>query len=133
MFSNIPQTFNYIVKNDIKPENLYNMEKMSFLIGHNKCRYVIVHKSRKNPRFVQYNLRERVTVIESICTDRTKLLLLTIFRGSTHHIRHLIHAEKEGKASLVYWKNACRNVLLVRVWLEHFQKYIVNKYIEDSS
>lgn len=79
MCSNILQPFNYIVENNIQPENIYNMDKEGFLIGCNKRRKTIVRKGRKNPSIMQENSWEFVTAIESIYADGTKLPLFNIF------------------------------------------------------
>lgn len=97
--------FNYIIGNDIKPENIYNMDKNDFCIGHNKCRYAIVCKADKNLCLVEYNLQELVTVIKSIALYVTELLLLVISGVLSHRFVNHIPAEKEGKAKHANSKN----------------------------
>lgn len=104
--SNSPQLFNYIIENDIKPENIYNMDEKGFFIGRNKRRRAIVHG--------------------------TKLPPFVIFRGLSHHIGNLIHAEREGKATSAHSKNDWTNIVLGRAWLEHFEKHTVNKHTIDA-
>lgn len=71
--------FNYLIENNSKLENIYNIDENGFLMDCNKHWYSIVGKSCKNPPLVLYNSRELVTVIEPIYANETKLTLLMIF------------------------------------------------------
>lgn len=102
---NILQSFIYIIENDIKDENIYNMDENIFIIRHNKHLHPIMCNISKNTCLVQYNFRELVTVIESICAVVSKLPTFIIIQRSSYRIGNLIHAEKEGKAPHTYSKN----------------------------
>lgn len=58
--------FNYTIKNDMEHRNIYNLDKIIFVISCNKRRHAMVRKGRKTPRLIQYNSRELITVIEAI-------------------------------------------------------------------
>lgn len=75
----IANCFNQIIEDDMKPENIDNMNENIFFISHNKHYSSIKHKGRKNMSLVKYNLQELVTAIKSICTDKNKLLTFLFF------------------------------------------------------
>lgn len=93
-----------MIDNDIKPDNIYNMNENDLFIGRNRYSCTIVCKSSKNLSLVQSNLRELVTLIMSICIDKTKLPLLIIFRFSNYRISNFIHAKKKAKPHWSSWK-----------------------------
>lgn len=47
------QIFNYIIKNNIKLKNIYNIDEKDFFISLNKFRHSIVRKGKKNQHFSQ--------------------------------------------------------------------------------
>ena len=73
-----------IIKYDIIPENLYNLDEIGYLIGFTQsCRvfYGKYLQRRSEALRACDRGREMVTVIETICADRSQLLRMIIFKG----------------------------------------------------
>ncbi|KAG8860595.1 hypothetical protein FRB96_003849 [Tulasnella sp. 330] len=64
------------------PENIFSMDKVGINQGISPCQIVIVGKGKR----VQYQAKnaekENMTVLETICTDRTTLKPMVIFKGT---------------------------------------------------
>lgn len=116
----------YIIENDIKAENIYNIDEKDFFTVHNQYQRVIFRKDHKNPHCVQYNSQVPVIVIEYICLDETKPSRFVIVRQLNYHIGNLTHVEREIKAKLGYSRNALTNVFSSQVWLKYFEWNIIN-------
>jgi hypothetical protein len=74
-----------IVSNEISPKDIYNIDEVGLLMGFaQSCRVIYGKDVRKNGALRAYDGgREMVTVIETICTDGTKLWPMVIFRGDS--------------------------------------------------
>lgn len=123
--------FNYIIENSNMHKDKYNINENNFLNDFNKCRNTIVCQSRKNSQLIQYNSRKLERVIKPLCPNETKLWPFFLFRDSNHGIRNLIHAKKQGKATLTYSKNVWINGVSRRDWLKHFKNHMVIKQQVD--
>ncbi|PWW73911.1 hypothetical protein C7212DRAFT_299211, partial [Tuber magnatum] len=73
-----------IVKYDIVPENLYNLDEISYLMEFTQSCRVIYGKDLRQQNGALCacdGRREMVTVIETICADGSQLLPMIIFKG----------------------------------------------------
>lgn len=100
MCLNISQSFKDIIENDMKQENIYNINEKDLLLLCNKDWHDIVRKSCQNPHLGKYNSQELDKIIESIYAEKAKLPPFIIFRESWHCIGSLIHIEKEDNPTL---------------------------------
>jgi Tc5 transposase DNA-binding domain len=69
--------------NNIKSENIYNMDEFGFSIGTIKNGKIIIDKSIRSNYRAEPGRREWVTVIDCICADGTSISPYIIFKGQS--------------------------------------------------
>ena len=76
-------TLDGIVKEfDIKPENMWNMDKKGMQLGIGVKVAAIIDRNQAAVYSVKDGNHELVTVIEAVCTNRTALIPSVIFQGA---------------------------------------------------
>jgi len=66
---------------NIVPENIYNMDEKGIQMGVGKSTLVLVDRNQKTVYQLENGNRELVTVIETVCADRTALRPSVIYKG----------------------------------------------------
>jgi hypothetical protein len=72
---------NVIEKENIKPEDIYNMDESGFAIGDVEASQRIINATIRQRFQAKPGHQEWVTAVECICTNGTSLLPLIIFKG----------------------------------------------------
>lgn len=74
--------FECIIKYDIPPENIYNMDEKGLLLGLGKRIRAFVDRDQKTVNHLEDGNRELVTVIECVSADGTALKPSVIYQGA---------------------------------------------------
>jgi hypothetical protein len=83
----------YRCDNNIKKENIWNMDEKGFFMGMVARDKVVCRKGRQNPRFVHDGNRELITVLECLSATGTILPPLVVFRGKHIIAGHYIKGQ----------------------------------------
>jgi hypothetical protein len=70
----------------IPPENIYNMDEKGIQLGLGKRVAALVDHDQKTAYQVEDGNRELVTIIETVCADRTALHPSVIYQGIRHNL-----------------------------------------------
>ncbi|GJE90483.1 DDE-domain-containing protein [Phanerochaete sordida] len=79
--------YDLIVRYDIPPENIYNMDEKGLLLGIGKRVRALVDRDQKTVNHIEDGNRELVTAIECISADGTALRPTVIYQGARRDLR----------------------------------------------
>ncbi|THH07168.1 hypothetical protein EW146_g9398 [Bondarzewia mesenterica] len=115
---------------DVKSQNIYNMDEKGIQLGIGKRTFVLVNRDQKIVHQVEDRNRELMTVLETVCADRSALAPMVIFKGKTRNLQW--GRQNPCDASIGFSENGWTDMELGSQFLAHHFEPLTRAKLESD-